>query len=133
MPLSFYIFDIVEFDLLIDQPIERLIQEGQTGTLTISFGKNYSLPLPIAHCLNTESEPHPKPDPMEEVKEASLEPFIDPNLQDDAQFFIQEEDDQPLQPLDPFEEPPKPPIELKPVPFGCNTPKFAIFQNRIEC
>jgi hypothetical protein len=26
--LSFYIFDIREFDLLIGQPIERLIQEG---------------------------------------------------------------------------------------------------------
>ena len=30
--LSFYIFDIMEFDLLIGQPIERLIQEGQTGS-----------------------------------------------------------------------------------------------------
>ena len=29
--LSFYIFDIIEFDLLIGQPIERLIQEGHTG------------------------------------------------------------------------------------------------------
>ena len=29
--LSFYIYDIIEFDLLIGQPIERLIQEGQTG------------------------------------------------------------------------------------------------------
>jgi hypothetical protein len=26
--MSFYIFDIIEFDLLIGQPIERLIQEG---------------------------------------------------------------------------------------------------------
>jgi hypothetical protein len=33
--LSFYIFDIIEFDLLIGQPIERLIQEGQTGQLNI--------------------------------------------------------------------------------------------------
>jgi hypothetical protein len=29
--LSFYIFDIMEFDLLTEQPIERLIQERQTG------------------------------------------------------------------------------------------------------
>jgi hypothetical protein len=29
--LSFYIFDIMEFDLLIGQPIDRLIQEGQIG------------------------------------------------------------------------------------------------------
>ena len=37
--LSFYIFDIIEFNLLIGQPIERLIQEGQTGKLKISLGK----------------------------------------------------------------------------------------------
>jgi hypothetical protein len=53
---------------------------------------------------------------MDEVKAASFESFIEPNLEDDVQFFIEEEDDQPLQPLDPFEEPPKPPIELKPLP-----------------
>jgi len=82
--LSFYIFDIIEFDMLICQPIEMLIQEGQTRKLTLTFGKNFSLPLSIAHSLNTKSEPYPKPNPMEEVKEASLEPFIDPNLEDDA-------------------------------------------------
>jgi hypothetical protein len=38
--LNFYIFDVVEFDVLIGQPIERLIQEGQTGKLNIKFGKN---------------------------------------------------------------------------------------------
>jgi hypothetical protein len=27
--LNFYIFDIIEFDLLIGQPIERLIHEGK--------------------------------------------------------------------------------------------------------
>jgi hypothetical protein len=31
---SFYIFDIMELDLLIGQPIERLIQEGQTGKMS---------------------------------------------------------------------------------------------------
>jgi hypothetical protein len=38
---SFYIYDIIEFDLLIGQPIRRLIQEGQTGKLKISLGKNF--------------------------------------------------------------------------------------------
>jgi hypothetical protein len=37
--LSFYIFDIMEFELLIEQPIERLIQEGQTEKLNIHLGK----------------------------------------------------------------------------------------------
>ena len=84
--MSFYIFDIMEFDLLIGQPIERLIQEGQTKNLKISLGKNFKLSLPITRSLNTETEPSPEQDPMEEVKVASLDDFIKPNLEDDAQF-----------------------------------------------
>jgi hypothetical protein len=30
--LNFYIFDVMEFDLLIGQPIERLIHEGKRGS-----------------------------------------------------------------------------------------------------
>jgi hypothetical protein len=41
--LSFYIFDIMEFDLLIGQPIKRLIEEGQTEKLNIRLGKNFKL------------------------------------------------------------------------------------------
>jgi hypothetical protein len=116
--LSFYIFGIIEFDLLIGQPIERLIHEGQIGKLNICLGKNLSLPISISCSLNTESESCLEPDPMDEVKATSSESFIKPNLKDDAQFFKEEEDDQPPQPLDPFEEPPKPPIKLKPLPSG---------------
>ena len=61
--LSFYIFDIMEFDLLIGQPIERLIQ-GHTGNLNIRLGKNFKLSIPIIHSLNTETEPIPEEDPM---------------------------------------------------------------------
>jgi hypothetical protein len=113
--MSFYIFDIIEFDLLIGQPIERLIQEGQTGKLNICLGKYLKLPISISHSLNTENEPCPKPDPMEEVNVAYLEALIEPNLEEDAQFFIEEEEDHFVlpKPLDPFEEIPKPPIELK--------------------
>jgi hypothetical protein len=104
--MSFYIFDIIEFDLLITQPIKRLIQEGQTGKLNICFGKNLKLPISISHSLNTESEPCPEPDPIEEVNVASLEALIEANLEEDAQFFIEEEEDHFVlpKPLDPFEE-----------------------------
>jgi hypothetical protein len=44
--LSFYIFDIMVFDLLIGQPIERLIQEGQTGKLKINLGKTLNFQYP---------------------------------------------------------------------------------------
>jgi hypothetical protein len=33
---------------------------------------------------------------MDEVKVASLEFFIEPNLEEDAEFFIEEEDEHPM-------------------------------------
>ena len=110
--LSFYIYDIIEFDLLIGQPIERLIQEGQTEKLKISLGKIFKLSIPITHSLNAETEQSPKQDPIDEVKVASLDDLIEPNLEDDAQFFIEEEDGDSIEPkaLDELKEPPKPPI-----------------------
>ena len=85
----------MEFDLLIGQPIGRLIQEGQTGKLNIRLVKNFKLSIPIIHSLNAKSEPIPKEDPMKVVKVASLDYLIEPNLEDDAQFFIEEEDENP--------------------------------------
>jgi hypothetical protein len=41
--LSFYIFDIDEFNLLIGQPIEGLIHEGQPGNLNVNLGKKKTL------------------------------------------------------------------------------------------
>ena len=76
--------------MLIGLPIKRLIQEGQTGNLKISLEKNFKLSVPITHSLNTNTEPSPKQDPMEEAKVASLGDFIEPNLEDDAQFLIEE-------------------------------------------
>ena len=78
--LSFYIFDIMKFDLLIGQLIKRLTQEGQTGKLKISLGKNFKPSIPITRSLNAETEPIPEQDPMEEVKVASLDDLIEPNL-----------------------------------------------------
>jgi hypothetical protein len=78
--LSFYIYDIIEFELLIGQPIERFIQEGQTGKLNIRLQKNFKLSIPIAHSLNVETEPIPEEDLMKEAKVASLDDLIEPNL-----------------------------------------------------
>jgi hypothetical protein len=57
---------------------------------------------------------------MEEVKVTSLDDLIEPNLEDDAQFFIEEEDENHIEPkpLDELLEPPKPTIKLKPLPSG---------------
>ena len=59
------------------------------GKLKIILGKNFKISIPITHSLNAETEPIPKQDPMDEVKVASLEYLIEPNLEDDAQFFIE--------------------------------------------
>ena len=90
--LSFYIFDIMEFDLMIEQPIERLIQEGKMEKLNIRLEKNFNLSIPITHSLNVETKPIPEEDPMDEVKVASLNDLIELNLEDDAKFFIEEKD-----------------------------------------
>jgi hypothetical protein len=86
----------MEFNLLIGHPIERLIQEGQTGNINIRLGKNFKLPLSITNSTNAKTEPCPKHDPMDEVKVASLEFLIKPNLEEDAEFFIEEEDGHPM-------------------------------------
>jgi hypothetical protein len=54
---------------------------------------------------------------LEEFKATSLEFLFDSGLEDDAKFFIEEEADySEPEPLDEFAEPPRPPIELKPLP-----------------
>ena len=118
--LSFHIFDIKEFDLLIGQPFERLLNEGHKGKLDICLGKSLKIPLNFTHSIHTKTEPSLEPDPMEEVKEASLEHFVESNQEDVTNFFIGEEDDNPIEsePLDEFEESSRPLIELKPLSPG---------------
>jgi hypothetical protein len=73
----------------------------------------------ISHSLSTRTKSYPKFDPLEEFKAASLEFLSNSGLEDDAQFFIEEEADcSEPKPLDEFAEPPRLPIELKPLPIG---------------
>jgi hypothetical protein len=125
--LNFYILDVVEFNVLIGLPIERLIQEGQMGKLNIKLGKNFELSMPITGSLNTKIEPLPESNPIEEVKVASLDDPIKSNIEDDAQPFIDEEEDDPVpDPLIELLESPKPSIELKPLPSGL---RYAFLNN----
>jgi hypothetical protein len=56
---------------------------------------------------------------LEVFKAAYLEFLFDSGLEDDAKFFIEEEANySEPEPLDVFTEPPRPPIELKPLPSG---------------
>jgi hypothetical protein len=121
--LNFYIFDVWVFDVLIGEPIERLIQEGQIGKINVRLGKRFKLSVPIIYSLKTKVEPFSELELIEEVKVAFLQELIEPNLEDDAQFFTNEvEDEDPTdpEPLNELLEPPKPLIELKPLPSDLN-------------
>jgi len=70
---------------------------------------------------------------MEEVKAPSLELSDEPDLEEEAPFFIEEEaKPSEFEPLDEFAETPKPPIELKTLPPGLtyaflnNNPEFPV-------
>jgi hypothetical protein len=83
--------------------------------------------MPITYSLNTKIEPLTELDPIEEVKVTSPDDPIEPNIEDDAQPFIDEEEDDPvLDPLDELLESPKPSIELKPLPSGL---RYALLNN----
>jgi hypothetical protein len=127
--LNFYIFDVWKFDVLIGEPIEILIQEGQIGKINVRLGKEFKLSMPTIHSLKAKVEPFPEFESIEEVKIASLEELIEPSLEDDAQFFtneVEDEDSTDSEPLDELLEPPKPPIELKPLP---SVLKYAFLNN----
>ena len=65
---------------------------------------------------------------MNEVRVASLEFLTEPDLEEDVEFFIEEEDEHPMdtEPLDELLDPPKPPIELKHLPTGL---RYAFLNN----
>ena len=82
--LSFYVFDIWEFDLLIGHPIERLLHEGRKGSINIRLGKSINLSIPITRSLHVKTELIPEQDPMEEIMAASLLEAFDKHLEEDA-------------------------------------------------
>ena len=97
--------------------------------MNIRLEKNFKLSIPITHSLNAETEPILEKDPMEEVKAASLDDLIEPNLEDDAPFFVEEEEEEnptEPEPLDELLELYKPTIELKPLPSSL---RYAFLNN----
>jgi hypothetical protein len=111
------------------EPIERLIKEGQTRKINVRLEKGFKLSVRIIHSLKIKVEPFLELESIEEVNVASLKELIEPNLEDDIQFFTNEvEDEDPTdpEPLDELLEPPKPPIELKPLSSGL---KYAFLNN----
>ena len=118
--LNFFIFDMKEVDLLIGHPIMRFLNGFHEGRFKGNLGKGLDLSMPFAGSINSKAETPPEPDPIEEVISASLLDTSQPDLEEDAENFIQEEENKLEEPLDLDESkpPPKPSIELKPLPSG---------------
>ena len=91
--LSFYVFDIWEFDLLIGHPIERLLHEGRKGSINVSLRKSINLSIPITRSLHVKMEMSHEQDPMVEIMVASLLEASDKNLDEVTQDFIQDEEE----------------------------------------
>jgi hypothetical protein len=91
--LSFYVFNIWEFHLLIRHPIERLLHERRKGSINVRLGKIINLSIPIIRSLRAKTELSPKQDPMEEIMAASLLGASDRDLKEDAQDFIQDKEE----------------------------------------
>jgi hypothetical protein len=62
------------------------------------LGKTLNSLLSISHSLNAKTKPCPELDPIKKDKVASLEHLIKLNLEDDAEFFIKEEDEDLIEP-----------------------------------
>ena len=105
---------------MIGVPIIKLLQEGRNGKVDIKFGKGLSFSMPITNTIKVKVEPLPKLDPIAEVKSSVFDNFNQPDLEDDTQFFIEEEKEDLTdpEPIDELLEPLNPPIELKPLPSG---------------
>jgi len=93
--LDFHIFSILDFELLIGYPFEKLFQKKPThGSLVEECVKTAF----ATHLENPMAEHYPNHNPSEEVK--FISPFISPRLSSE------------------IEHPSPPPLELKQCPSG---------------
>ena len=91
--LDFHVFEVHDLDILIGHPVEKLFIEVSTlGKLEVSLrGRPYT--LPIGQIKNSMDEPAPQEEPSEEVLAVMLDDTSKPSLEQDAELFIQEEDE----------------------------------------
>jgi hypothetical protein len=104
---------------LIGHPLERLIHEGGKGSVNVHLGKSLNLSIPITQSLHTKMELSLEQEPMEGIMAMSFLELSNKDFEEVTKDFI-EEIEQPRNPLplDETHEPPKSPIELRPLPSG---------------
>jgi hypothetical protein len=128
--MDFHVFEIQDFDILIRLPIEQLlINTPQLDSLRITLeGNEFSILFSRARIALT--------DPLPEIESAEEVTVVPPHesskalLEDEVSDFIKEEAD-PGETLDLpiMEPPPRPPLELKPLPPGL---QYAFLHNHRE-
>jgi hypothetical protein len=93
MALDFHVFDISDFNIMIGHPLEKLfVDPPKIGDLDVKLGKD-TFSIPITRAKNSVAESLPFPKLPKEVM--SVSPFESPgsSLEEDAKFFLEEEDD----------------------------------------
>ncbi len=128
--LDFHVFEIQYFDILVGLPIEQLlINTPRLVNLKITRGENeFSIPFSQARITLTDT--------LLEIESAEEVTAVPPHespealLEDEVPDFIKEEAD-PGETLDLpiMEPPPRPPLELKPLPPGL---RYAFLHNDKE-
>ena len=109
--LDFHVFEVQDFDILIGHPVEKFFLDVSVlGKLEVSLGRR-SYTWPIGQTKNSLAEP------SEEVLVVMLDDTSIPSLEQDAELFIQEEDElEENLKLPIHEQPTRPLIELRPQP-----------------
>ncbi len=127
---GFHVFEIQDVDILIGLPIEQLlINTSRLGSLKITLGEN-EFSIPFSRARITLTDPLPEIESAEEVTAVSPHESPEALLEDEDPDFIKEEAD-PGETLDLpiMEPPPRPPLELKPLPPGL---RYAFLHNDRE-
>lgn len=118
--LDFYVFEVATFNVFIGQPWSKLLSEGSTKEqLDVRIGRK-EFSIPVIWAANAIAEHPPDPNPLEQAMMTTLQEAAQPDFEEDAQFFTEEEEakiDEPFC-LDESKKPSRPSIELKPLPSG---------------
>ena len=86
------------------------------GTLDVTLGGK-DISLPILRSKDSKTEPTPQEETIDEVEAILPVETPESSLENDAELFMEEEDDQDETiELPAHEQPPRQPIELKPLP-----------------
>jgi hypothetical protein len=75
--INYYVFEILNFDLLIGHPLEKLVHEGQKAeNLDVNLRKSVNLSYLLSRSAHSKVESRPKSNPIEEFMVAS---FLEPS------------------------------------------------------